>query len=500
MPSLKKNVTANYIGQFYVAFVGIIVLPLYLKYLGAEAYGLVGFYTLLQAWMQLLDLGISPTLGREVSRLKHSVTNAYQLRSVVRSLESVFLCIAVTSGMSLFLARQWISTDWLTVISLDPQLVAQCVGLMAVMVGLRWLASLYKSGINAFEQQVWMNLAEAIIVSLRFPGALVLLSIYPGQLLLFFIYQLTVAIVELFIVSLKFYGLLPRVLQRVPLFNPEELRRIAPFALGIAYTGGIWIFVTQLDKIILSRVLTLAEYGYFSLVATITGGILVMSSPVGKALLPRMTTLLAQNKESAMLDLYRRATRFVVCIIAPVTLVIAFFPEHVLYIWTADATAAKWASSVLPLYALGAGLLGVGAFPYYLQYAHGKLRIHVIYNTASVLIAAPLITYATLSYGPIGAAWVWVAFRLMSLTLWSTYVHHIFAPRVQLDWLLKDVSFPISSSCILLTLLHATVSANFPKERFEGMMAIGIMTVLTIALVLTLSFAPEIRERCRAKL
>ena len=67
---LKKNIIANYIGQFYLIVIGIIMLPFYLEYLGAEAYGLVGFFALMQSWMVLLDMGISPTLSREVARVR----------------------------------------------------------------------------------------------------------------------------------------------------------------------------------------------------------------------------------------------------------------------------------------------------------------------------------------------------------------------------------------------------------------------------------------------
>ena len=89
MSSLKRNVLFNFVGQFYIAFVGILILPLYLKHLGAEAYGLIGFFTLLQSWMQLLDLGITPTLGREISRLKDLPEHHFELRTVVRSLEMI---------------------------------------------------------------------------------------------------------------------------------------------------------------------------------------------------------------------------------------------------------------------------------------------------------------------------------------------------------------------------------------------------------------------------
>jgi O-antigen/teichoic acid export membrane protein len=48
--SLKRNILANYVSQFYVTIIGIVAMPLYLRYLGVEAYGLVGFFAMLQAW------------------------------------------------------------------------------------------------------------------------------------------------------------------------------------------------------------------------------------------------------------------------------------------------------------------------------------------------------------------------------------------------------------------------------------------------------------------
>ena len=97
-----------------------------------------------------------------------------------------------------------------------------------------------------------------------------------------------------------------------------------PFAIGIAYTSGIWVFTTQLDKLMLSKLFTLSEFGYFSLVATVASGLAVLSGPISKAVLPRMTALLSQGKEVEMLNLYKLATRLVVCIITPITLILSF--------------------------------------------------------------------------------------------------------------------------------------------------------------------------------
>ena len=37
--TIKKNATANYFGTAYSILIGIAILPLYLHYLGAEAFG-----------------------------------------------------------------------------------------------------------------------------------------------------------------------------------------------------------------------------------------------------------------------------------------------------------------------------------------------------------------------------------------------------------------------------------------------------------------------------
>ena len=51
---------------------------------------------------------------------------------------------------------------------------------------------------------------------------------------------------------------------------------ITPFALRIAYSLPIWVVITQIDKLILSGVLPLTEFGYFSIVALIAGLIILL--------------------------------------------------------------------------------------------------------------------------------------------------------------------------------------------------------------------------------
>ena len=89
--SLKNNAIANYIGQIYSVFIGIIILPLYMSYLGAEAFGLIGFFTMLSGWMALLDVGLSATIARQSASLKTSIQGIIKLRNILRSVEFIFV-------------------------------------------------------------------------------------------------------------------------------------------------------------------------------------------------------------------------------------------------------------------------------------------------------------------------------------------------------------------------------------------------------------------------
>lgn len=498
--NIQKNVLYNYIGHFYITFVGILILPLFLTYLGSEAFGLIAFFALLQSWLQLLDLGMSPTLGREVSRLRVLENSNVQLRSVVRSLEVVFLSIAIVIFAIVFLSKDLIGEKWLESNSLDLETISFCIGIVSVVIAVRWVGALYRSGINAYEQQVWMNVFDIVFASLKSPVALLIVFIYDGNIIYYFSYQLFIVLIEQLCIAVKFYSLLPSLSSKHKLFSMQELKRIMPFAIGIAYTSGIWVFTTQLDKLMLSKILTLSEFGYFSLVATVASGLAVLSGPISKAVLPRMTALLSEGKEMEMLNLYKLATRLVVCIITPITLILSFYAENVIVVWTGDSTAAEWIAPIMPLYIIGNGLLAILAFQYYLQYAYGKLSYHIKYNTFYAILVIPIMIYAVLNYGAKGAGYVWLCSQLVTIMLWVPFVHHIFSPGLHLKWLVHDVILPIISALFFVLTFFLACSGYFPSSRIMGIFFFALLALTSIAFCFSLNFSSYIRKFIYARI
>jgi O-antigen/teichoic acid export membrane protein len=438
--SLQKNILASFASQIYVTLIGIVLLPLYVQYMGAEAYGLVGFFAMLQAWFNLLDIGLTPTIARETARQRAGATDALAYRRLVRALEGIFLAVALLGGAALIAASPYIAADWLQASQLPLAEVRASLQLMALVVAMRWLSGLYRGAIGGAERLVWLGAFNAGIATLRFGGVLPLLVFVGATPTLFFTYQIVIALAELGGLVLYAYRLFPPIPagSRVR-WAWSPLKPVLRFSLAVAFTSSVWVFVTQTDKLVLSRILPLAEYGYFTLAVLVASGIMIISGPISNALMPRMAMLEAEGEHASMIEVYRQATQVVAIVAGAAAVTVASSAESLLWVWTGNRTLAEEAAPVLVLYAIGNGILAVSAFPYYLQYAKGDLRLHLLGNAAFVVLLVPAVTWAAGRYGGTGAGWVWLGMNLLLFLGWLPLVHRRFEPGLNLKWYTQDI-------------------------------------------------------------
>ena len=133
-PSLRLNILASYLSQIYLIIISIAILPFYIKYMGAEAYGLVGFFAMLQGLFNLLDFGLTPTISRQTAQYNAGVENALNFRRLFRALSLIFLVIAILGGGALYLLDNYIATHWLKLNNLNIDEVLFCLQVMAICV------------------------------------------------------------------------------------------------------------------------------------------------------------------------------------------------------------------------------------------------------------------------------------------------------------------------------------------------------------------------------
>lgn len=479
--SLRRNILSNYVNQLYVALIGIVMTPIYLRYMGAEAYGLVGFHTMLQAWFMLLDMGLTPTIARETARFRGGATEAVAYRQLVKALEGLFFGVAVLGGGALFAAAGYLASGWLHAEALSPDEMVAALRLVAAIVALRWMCGLYRGVITGSERLVWLGSYNSFIATLRYVGVLAVLEYGGVSPTSFFTYQLVVALVELLGLMFKAYPLLPAT-QNPPggSWSRSLKASLVKFSLTVGSVSAIWVVATQTDKLLLSRLLPLAEYGYFTIAVMVASGIMVLSAPVSGAIMPRLTKLEAQGDHAEFIRIYRQATQLVAVITGALAITLAFGAESLLWAWTGDQELARKAAPILVLYALGNGVLALSAFPYYMQFAKGKLRLHLIGQIGFISLLIPLLVWAVGRFGAVGAGYAWLGINVIYFAGWVPLVHRNLAPGLNRTWYLHD-------SMVILLAVAATgygLSGLLPESagrvaQVAQLFGFGVVLLLT---------------------
>lgn len=481
-PSLNINILAGLISQIYLIIANILVVPIYIKYLGAESYGLVAFFVVLQGVFLLLDMGLTPTLSRQATLFHSGALNALHFIQIFRFVRLFFYLLGFLALAILFLLSEKIVYQWINIEVLDLEMVHQCFYMMIVCVFLRWIVGLYRGILTGFECVAWLSVINIIMATLKFLGVLLYMYFLGFNVFNFFIFQLVVGILEYLIFYIKTRQLLPKNHEYIPL-NFSVIKPLLPFVLSIGFSSFVWIVVTQLDKVILSGILTLSEYAYFNVAVLVAGAIIQVNAPISNAIMPRMAFLYSENNVEKMRQVYLNATQIVTVLIVTTGLFLVFFAEPILYVWSNDSTISKKSSEILQLYALGNVFLVLSAFPYYLQYAKGDMKYHLWGNILSLSILLPAIIYAAYQYGVVGAGIVWLVTHLLFLCFWVSFVHKKIEPNINMAWF-KSFLPSVISVCAFLYLANVCFSINLYENRILALFELIIFFVMTLCIAM----------------
>ena len=451
--SIRRNVVANYLGQGWAAVMGLAFVPFYIRYLGMEAYGLIGLFAVMQAWLTLLDMGMTPTLGREMARFTAGAHSPQSIRNLLRSLEIVCSGVATAICVGVWAASGWLASDWLRAEKLPVAAVRDAIAVLALVVAFRFVEGIYRSALFGLQRQVWFNAVNAALATLRSVGAVIVLATVSPTIQTFFLWQAFVSLMSIVVFALGVHRALPRAPASAA-FSAEALLGVWRFASGMMGITLLAILLTQVDKVLLSRLLSLETFGYYTLAATVAGALYLVITPVTTALFPRLVELVSRADSGALVSAYHRGAQLVTTLTAPAALLLAFFAEGVLFTWSGNAELARHAGPILSALALGTFLNGLMYMPYQLQLAHGWTTLAIKVNIAAVLMLVPAIFWVVPRHGALGAAWVWIVLNAGYILVGVQLMHRRIVPAEKWRWFFGDVGLPTLGAGASLLLMY----------------------------------------------
>ncbi len=469
---------------------GIAFVPLYIKYMGVEAYGLVGVFTILQTWLTLLDVGTRPALAREMSRYSVGARDIQSIRNLLRSVEILGAAIAGAAAVCIAIASHWLAAKWLSTSTLSTGAIAKAMSIMGMVAAFRFIENIYVSGLFGLDRQLLPNAVMVITSTIRGIGAIAVLAWISPTVTAFFVWQLAISIATTLAYAWSLHRILPKAASpaRFSVAALVGVRRFAGGMLGITFLA---LLLTQVDKMLLVHLLSLEAFSYYTLAGVVAGGLNSLTLPIATTYYPRFTQLVTVGDHELLANIYHQAAQLLAVVAGSAAVVLIVFSDRIMLLWTGNPTLTEHVSELLAVLTLGTLMNGLMWIPYQMQMAHGWTSLTVFVNASAVALLVPAIVIIVPRYGGLGAAWVWVVLNVGYLIIDIYFMHRRVLKSEKWRWYRDDNLLPLLSAATVAVLFRYALPTGIGKVGEFGALAV---TACAVAAAAALS-APLIRSR-----
>lgn len=487
--SVKRNFLAGLGGSIWSALLRLAVVPLYLKFLGTEAFGLIGFFVTIQTLLQLLDLGMSPTLNREVARC--STTDSMgEARSLLHTLAVVYWTIAGIIALAVMLLAPVIAGHWLQAVHMSHASVTHAIMLMGLVVACRWPVGLYMGALMGLQKIAMTSAINAVMGTLSSLGAVTILAFVSPTIDAFFIWQACVGLIYVMYMRWIAWRLIASG-KEPSRFSIKELKRVWLFSAGMTGVSVTGVVLMQLDKVLMSRLISLEAFGRYTLAAILANGLYILLTPLFNTIYPRMSALVASGETEKLIQLYRTSTRLFLAMLFPIAIAATMFSQDLIYLWTRNHELAVHSAMIASFFLIGTTLNGVMHFPYALQLAYGNTKLPLTINAVLIIIMVPVIIMLALSFGAVGGAAAWALTNCIYVFLGTWMTHRTLLKGIGVKWMMGDVGVPMCIATICVGLIGVLLH-RYQVPMFETLITAGIL--VCISFVITIMISPNLRD------
>jgi len=487
MKSIARNITANAFGSIWLVVLNLIAIPLQIRILGTEAYGLIGFITTMQVILVVFDLGLPATVIREVA-LDRDEKRRFS-RALIQTCSTLYWLVALVVGVLFILASDWIANHWLHVETIPISVVAQALRLLAVYIAFVWPLNIYVSTITGLQQFDILNLLRIMnATSVQLGGIAILLL--TRDLYAFIGWLVLNAIVFLIVNMRVCFRLLPG-LSLMPHISGEVIKRVWKFSFDLNLISTLTIIYLQADRLLISALLPLRMLGYYNAAYNLSRQIGSAQDFINTPMMPALSAKTTTKDTVALNDFYVRYAQFLVYVIALPSFILIFFSYEILSVWAGHNNAVGGASA-MSLLALGFLLNTSMSTNYTLSIASGHTRIIVLVNVGALLIYIPLLFYLINAYGITGAALGWIILNVYYLIVFVPFTQRRILGSTAMVWL-RHILLPFTLLGISVFGIGWLIQQRFTFEW--AWLANCISCALVYTVVGFFFLAPSVRQQ-----
>ena len=482
---MKLNIIANFFGRLWGIASNFFFIPLYIHYLGFDSYSVISFTLVIAGLMAVLDAGLTATLSRELARKDVCKEDKYQ---IFKTLESSYFVVVVLCVFIVFSLSSVIAEKWLNLNTFNPDQVSYFIKIMSFDIAFQLLLRFYLGGMLGIEKQVKANLYQVGWGVLR-NGMVLIIIMFSPSLESFFYWQVfsTIFVTLLLKLSVEKELVGSYVFIFFSKIDRKIFKKVWRFAMGMMLISFISALNTQMDKILISKLLPISSLGHYMLAVSVATGILVLVSPIATAVLPRFTAQYSSGKNNEAILLFSKASTFVSIVVFAVMSNMIFFSKEILWAWTGDMDLSIQASLALPYLAIAMSMLALQFLPFHIAIANGYTKLNNQMGILTLIFIIPIHWILSPRWGVIGAALTFLITQLLSWFIYVYYINKKFLKVKISDIYLKQMLVPLVLT-IVITYLFSLIPVFYQNSRVFTICWISISIIVTLFISVIILF------------
>ena len=470
--------------------IALVATPFFVRLMGLEAFGLIGLSIALHGLLRPLEVGLNAVFSRELPLLYLTPEKMQDACGLFGNATWLCRIMGLLISVLFFASAPFIAEEWLEGNKLTQDVLSHAILLIGLGIGLRCLGLPCQGGLIGRQHQVSLAVVNAVMATVRLLGVLPVLYLISTDIRIFFAYQLVCIGIHTTILALLLRRTSPELIGSYPKFKLELLKPMKHFAAGVGGAALLTYALMYMDRLVVSKLITLEGFGRYCLAATVAGTLLALSMAVFTAILPRFSQLFYLKDFRELKALYHFVTQVMGVILWPAVLVISLFSQEILTLLLGNPEAASLEAPVMAILVIGAAVFGLNNLPYALQLAFGWTRLAVIGYSLTICIMIPTMILMTKYFGSLGAAISWTLPLLAQLVIIVPIMHRRIFPKIMWRWYAVDIMIPLGCATIVVGLAKVIWPISISPTA-----TISLLGVVSIGAVLLSGLAaPEVRQ------
>ena len=467
---LLINIAANFGGQASGVILSLVAIPIYISLVGMESFGLIGVSLTVQGILRILDFGLTPSINRQMARYAVEPDSRREMRDFAKTCELLFGVAGLVVGFGLVLLLPSFARHWLNAEELSSRTIGSCAVMMGVLCGFQWPISFYRGGLMGLERQILCNGLRVVEATLSYVGGVLVLVLIEPTIETLFLWQVAVSTIMTVTLAVAFRRKLPATEAR-PTLRFSLVKKVWHFAAGMTAISITALVMTHVDKVVISKLLTLTTFGYYTLAVYVAGGVTALIiTPIFNAMFPRFSSLTAVGDEDGLRELYHLSLQMTAVCILPVVATLSCFADVAIMLWTRNPETTRNVSPLLSVYIIGTGLNGLMNAPYALQLATGNTRLPVTINFILIAVFVPAVCLLVPDYGALACAWIWTLLMALYLVVGIPITHR---------YLLKGETYRSWTADLAPAFLASVVVVGLGYQLSRSLSSLSSQTVAT---------------------